>query len=151
MARLKNHHVLENVWFVGLGTPGLQKNNCPQKTFGILLKWVGWLPGALPTNNGACKNKSRRTLYMSRAWGHRLGSEARVNSCRHAGQHRKIQNSIVNPQEEGKPLNFGGVPNIAKKWPQSQTVGLNIDAEISISKRHRPHRIEQGNGEVCHG
>ncbi len=38
-----NHSFLENVWFVGLGTPDLPKNNWPNKNhFGILLKIGVW-------------------------------------------------------------------------------------------------------------
>ncbi len=36
-ARPKNNYVLENVWFVGLGTPGLPKNTWPNNHFGISL------------------------------------------------------------------------------------------------------------------
>ncbi len=32
MPRPKNHSLLANVWFLGLGPPGLQKNTWPTKT-----------------------------------------------------------------------------------------------------------------------
>ncbi len=36
-ARPKNHYVPKQVWFFGLGTPGLQKNTWPKKHVGITL------------------------------------------------------------------------------------------------------------------
>jgi hypothetical protein len=40
-----NHSLLENVWFFGLGTPGLKKTTWPKIHFGIPLS-VGRLPQA---------------------------------------------------------------------------------------------------------
>ncbi len=37
VARPKKHDFQENVWFFGLGTPGLQKNTCQTNHFGIPL------------------------------------------------------------------------------------------------------------------
>ena len=37
-ARPKNNHFLKNMWFVGLGAPGLQKTTWPKSNVGIPLR-----------------------------------------------------------------------------------------------------------------